>query len=316
VVFFAVPAEEGGDLEWRIAQKRAGRLEFLSGKQELIRLGALHDIDLAMMIHMSWRAEAGRASLQASNNGRVGKAAVFTGRAAHAGSAPHLGINALYAAQLALTAINAVRETFRDDDAIRVHPILTQGGAQVNVIPGQARLEMYVRGKTAEGILDASRKVDRALRAGALALGATVEIETVPGPLPLLNEPTMERLFHDAASALVGAEHVKRTGHSGGCTDMGDVSHLMPVLHPYMGGATGAGHGADYTIVDPQLAYVTPAKALASMAIDLLADGAARAGEILRSSRPRMTRDEYLAFQRGLEERRVYDEGNLPAPAR
>jgi amidohydrolase len=312
VVFFAVPAEEGGDLEWRLAQKRAGRLEFLSGKQELIRLGTFDDIDLAMMIHMSWRAEAGHASLQASNNGRVGKAAVFTGRAAHAGGAPHQGINALYAAQIALTAINAVRETFRDEDAIRVHPVLTHGGSQVNVIPGQARLEMYVRGKTVESILDASRKVDRALRAGALALGATVEIETVPGPLPLLNNSTMARLFHDAASTLVGAEHVKRTGHSGGCTDMGDVSHLMPVLHPYMGGATGTGHGADYAIVDPKLAYITPAKALASMAIDLLADGAVQAGEILRQGRPRMTRAEYLAFQRGLEQRQRYDEGSPP----
>jgi hypothetical protein len=83
----------------------------------------------------------------------------------------------------------------------------------------------------------------------------------------------------------------------------------MPVLHPYMGGATGSGHGADYAIVDPQLAYVTPAKALASMAIDLLADGAGGARAILAQSRPRMTRDEYLAFQRGLEERRVYNHG-------
>jgi amidohydrolase len=313
VVFFAVPAEEGGDIEWRLAQKRAGRLEFLSGKQELIRLGHFDDIDLAMMIHMSWRADGGRASLQASNNGRVGKAARFVGRAAHAGSAPHRGINALYAAQLAPTAINALRETFRDDDAIRVHPILTHGGSQVNVIPGEARLEMYVRGRTAEGIVDASRKVDRALRAGALALGASVEIETVPGPLPLLNHPTMERLFATTAAALVGAEHVKRVGHSGGCTDMGDVSHLMPVLHPYVGGARGTGHGADYAIVDPLLAYVVPAKALASMAIDLLADGAAGAREVLRHGPPRMARDEYLTFQRGLEERRVYAEGEIVA---
>jgi metal-dependent amidase/aminoacylase/carboxypeptidase family protein len=190
-----------------------------------------------------------------------------------------------------------------------VHPILTNGGTQVNVIPGEARLEMYVRGKTAEGILDASRKVDRALRAGALALGATVEIETVPGPLPLLNDPTMEGLFEKTAPALVGAEHVKRVGHSGGCTDMGDVSHLMPVLHPYMGGARGTGHGADYAIVDPMLAYVAPAKALASMAVDLLTDGGAGAREVLRRSRPRMTREDYLAFQRGLEERRTYAEG-------
>ena len=213
-------------------------------------------------------------------------------------------------AQVALTAINAVRETFRDDDAIRVHPILTNGGTQVNVIPGEARLEMYVRGRTAEGILDASRKVDRALRAGALALGAKVEIETVPGPLPLLNDSTMEGLFEKTATSLVGAEHVKHTGHSGGCTDMGDVSHIMPVLHPYMGGARGTGHGADYAIVDPILAYVAPAKALAAMAIDLLADGGTGAREVLRRGRPRMTREDYLSFQRGLEERQTYAEGD------
>jgi hypothetical protein len=76
-----------------------------------------------------------------------------------------------------------------------------------------------------------------------------------------------------------------------------------------MGGAQGTGHGADYAIVDPLLAYVAPAKALASMAIDLLADGGAGAHEVLRRGRPRMTRADYLAFQRGLEERRTYAEG-------
>src|SRR5439155_1394933 len=83
---------------------------------------------------------------------------------AHAGGAPHMGINALYAAQIGLMAINALRETFKDDDAIRVHPILTHGGSQVNVIPGEARIESYVRGRTIEGIRDASAKVDRALK--------------------------------------------------------------------------------------------------------------------------------------------------------
>ena len=90
-------------------------------------------------------------------------------------------------------AVNAVRETFRDDDTIRVHPIMTHGGSQVNVIPGEARLETYVRGRTLEGVLDANAKVDRALRAGALALGARVEIETLPGYLPLRCDQTMAR---------------------------------------------------------------------------------------------------------------------------
>jgi len=307
VVFFAVPAEEYGDVEWRVQQARAGRLEFLGGKPELLRLGHFDDVDLAMMIHTNWRREDGKAGVPASNNGRVGKTARFIGRAAHAGSAPHLGVNALYAAQIALAGINAVRETFRDDDSIRVHPILTHGGSQVNVIPGDARLEMYVRGKSAEGVADASAKVDRALRAGALALGARVEIETLPGPMPLLCDPSMAKLFETAARGLVGDEHYRNIPHRSGSTDMGDLSQIMPILHPYMGGATGTGHSAEFRIVDPQLGYVLPAKALACMAIDLLAEGGTGAREVLKTAKPPMTREGYLAFQRGIAKRERFD---------
>jgi amidohydrolase len=310
VVFFAVPAEEGGDIEWRQEQIRAGRLEFPCGKQELMRLGHFDDVDLAMMIHTNWRAEDGKAGVPASNNGRVGKTARFIGRAAHAGGAPHMGVNALYAAQVALAGINAIRETFRDEDSIRVHPILTHGGSQVNVIPGEARLEMYVRGKTAEGVADASRKVDRALRAGALALGARVEIDTLPGPMPLLCDRAMARLFETTARGLVGAPHYRDIPHRSGSTDMGDLSQVIPVLHPYMGGARGPGHSADFAIVDPELGYVQPAKALAAMAVDLLADGAAGAREVLAGPRPPMTRQGYLAFQRGIARRELYDGGD------
>jgi amidohydrolase len=307
VVFFAVPAEEGGDIEWRQTQIRAGRLEFPCGKQELIRLGHFDDVDLAMMIHTNWRREDGKAGVPASNNGRVGKTARFTGRAAHAGGAPHLGVNALYAAQVALAGINAVRETFRDEDSIRVHPILTHGGSQVNVIPGEARLEMYVRGRSAEGVADASRKVDRALRAGALALGAGVEIETLPGPMPLVCDRTMASLFEATATELVGNEHYRRLPHRSGSTDMGDLSQVMPVLHPYMGGAQGTGHGADFAIVDKTLGYVLPAKALAAMVVDLLAEGAHGARDVLAKATPPMTRAGYLAFQRGIARREVFD---------
>src|SRR5262245_55311477 len=246
VVFFAVPAEEGGDLEWRVSQRRAGTLEFFGGKPELVKRGHFDDVDLAMMIHTTPRPEGGKASVPLSTNGRVRKLARFIRRASHAGSAPHLGANALYAAQISLAAINALRETFKDEDAIRVHPILTHGGSQVNVIPGEARLETYVRGRTLEGIRDANHKVDRALRAGALALGARVEIDTLPGYLPVRNDPTMARAFKANAAELVGADGYREVGHRAGSTDMGDLSHLMPVLHPYMSGARGSGHGADY----------------------------------------------------------------------
>ena len=313
VALFAVPAEEGGDIEWRQAQIRAGKLEFPCGKQELMKLGCFDDVDLAMMIHTNWRAEDGKAGVPASNNGRVGKTARFVGRASHAGGAPHMGVNALYAAQIALAGINAIRETFRDEDSIRVHPILTHGGSQVNVIPAEARIEMYVRGKNADGVMDASGKVDRALRAGALALGAQVEIETLPGPMPLLCDRTMATLFERAAKGLVGQEHYRDIPHRSGSTDMGDVSQVIPVLHPYMGGAEGPGHAATFAIVDKQLGYVLPAKALAAMVVDLLADGAAGAREVVAKAKPPMTRAGYLGFQRSMARREVF-EGGAPSP--
>jgi len=307
LVFFAVPAEEYGDIEWRVAQARAGRLEFLGGKPELLRLGHFDDVDLAMMIHTTPRTEDGKAGVPESNNGCLVKTVRYIGKAAHAGGAPHMGINALYAAQIGLAAINAVRETFRDEDTIRVHPIITHGGSQVNVIPGEVRIETYVRGRTVEAILEAERKVDRAFRAGALALGAKVEIETLPGYMPMRCDQTMAGYFHETMKTLVGDENYRRIGHRTGSTDMGDLSQIMPILHPYMGGARGTGHAADFQVVDPQLAYIGPAKALAAMAIDMLADGARGAREVVGQAKPPMTRESYLTFQRSLARREIFE---------
>ena len=307
MVFFAVPAEEYGDVEWRVQQARAGRLEFLGGKPELLRLGHFDDVDLAMMIHTTSQPDMKKAGVAASNNGCIVKTVCYIGRASHAGGAPHLGVNALYAANIGLSAINALRETFRDEDSIRVHPIITHGGSQVNVIPGEVRIETYVRGKTVEAILDANRRVDRALKAGALALGAQVEIETLPGYLPLFNHMGMAQQFKANATALLGSDQVTESGHRSGSTDMGDISHVMPTLHPYMGGATGSGHGADYAIADPKMAYVEPAKQLALMAIDMLWGDAEAARDILKAWKPRMTKAEYLAFQRGVARQELFD---------
>src|SRR5437867_99752 len=266
-----------------------------------------HNAQIAGMLGAAIGLLDGKAGVPASNNGCIVKTVRYVGRAAHAGGAPHMGVNALYAAQIGLMGINAIRETFRDDDTIRVHPIITHGGSQVNVIPGEVRIETYVRGRTMEAILDANVKVDRALRAGALALGAKVEIETLPGYMPMTCDPIMTRYFRDIVSGLLGEEHYRQIGHRTGSTDMGDLSQVMPILHPYIGGARGTGQGADFEIVDKPLAYPGPANALAAMVIDMLWDGAAAAREVLAKARPPMTRASYLAAQRGLARRETYE---------
>ncbi|MEE9253535.1 MAG: amidohydrolase, partial [Pseudomonadales bacterium] len=183
LIFFAVPAEEFIEVDYRLGLREEGKIGLLTGKGELIRLGHFDDVDLAMMIHTSNGSDH-VAGLVDSSNGSVVKKIRFLGRAAHAGSRPQAGINALNAANLAMTAIALNRETFYDADTIRIHPIITKGGDAVNVVPAEVTMETFVRGRTLDAFLDANEKVDRSLRGAAIAMGCEVEIQTIPGYMP------------------------------------------------------------------------------------------------------------------------------------
>lgn len=308
VVFVAVPAEEYVEIGYRLGLVKSGQTSFLTGKQEWIQLGEFDDIDMAVMIHTtSDVVHEGAMGVAESCNGFLAKNVRFVGRAAHAGGAPERGVNALNAAQLALSAINAQRETFRDEDCVRVHPILTKGGELVNIVPAEVCLETYVRAKTTPAILDASAKVDRALRGAAMALGCQVEIETVPGNLPLVNDPVLTEIFRTNAEQLFGAGAYRNYPHGGGSTDAGDLSQIMPVLHPMMTGAAGAHHQIDWSIADPQAGYIAPAKTLAMMAVDLLSDGARRAKQVLAEHRPLLSKRQYLDQQQQVFRTEHYD---------
>ncbi|HZT89098.1 MAG TPA: amidohydrolase [Stellaceae bacterium] len=301
LVFFAVPAEEFIDVEERLNRKERGEIEFLLGKPELLAKGHWDDIDMAMMIHAGSHDQMTKRSFIAdSSNGALVKQIRFMGRASHAGGAPQLGINALSAAQIALNAIHCQRESFYDKDTIRIHPIITKGGDAVSVVPAEVTMETFVRGGSLSAIQDANMKVDRCLRAGAMAMGAEVEISTIPGYLPQRNDRRLGEMFGANVEALFGPGNFDIGGHRTGSTDMGDIAHLMPVIHPYVAAAHGKTHGADFHISEPEHAYLTPAKLLAMTAIDLLYGDGAPAKEVLAKFQPAMTKAEYLAFARGL----------------
>ena len=307
IAFMAVPAEEYIEIEFRDGLRREGKIEFLGGKAELVRLGEFDDVHLAMMLHTTSNPAEKLMCISNTNNGTVAKRIQFIGRASHAGGAPHLGINALNAATMAMTAINFNRETFRDEDSIRVHPIITKGGEAVSAVPADVRMETFVRGRTLEAIMDANAKVDRALKAGAMAVGAQVKIQTIPGYMPLQQNKAMAEVFRANAAILVGEENVGYVEHRTGSTDMGDISHLMPTIHPYVGGATGLSHSATYIIEDYGLAVIKGAKALAYTAIDLLGDGASQGSSIVGGQRPDMSVGEYLKFMRGLASEELFE---------
>ena len=301
LVPFAVPAEEFIEVARRLQMREEKKLEFMGGKQELIRLGEFDDVDVAMMCHTASDMGDHRFAIGGTSNGHVVKYVQFLGRGSHAGSAPHMGINALNAASFALQAIHANREVFRGEDTVRVHGIMTKGGEAVNAVPADVRLEWRVRSGSPKAVVRNSELVDRCFKSGALAVGAKVNITNIPGYLPMKHDTHLQELFRQNSSKVVGESRtliIPGRRNRGGSTDMGDLSHLIPACHPYAAGAVGSGHSKEYLISDYESAVVNPAKIMAMVVIDLLAEGAKKANEVTASHRPAMRKEAYLRFQR------------------
>lgn len=290
VTFLAVPAEEFVDLDYREELRRAGKVRCLSGKLELLEDGFFADQSCAMMVHAQPDCPEAACFIDCNSLGFVAKKVRFIGRAAHAGGAPWEGVNALNAAMAAMTCINAMRETFRDSDKIRVHPIITKGGDLVNIVPADVTMETYVRGATPEAIADACRKVDRAIRGAAYAVGAEVEITDVGSYAPLAQDASLGALFEENARRFLPADRIFHGIDMVGSTDMGNVSQAIPAIQPTFGGYRGGAHGADFASVDAGVTTVLPTKLLTATVIDLLANHAGRARSIREAFRERNDR--------------------------
>lgn len=299
VVPFAVPAEEYVEITYRNRLIEENKIKYIGGKPELIYRGEFDDIDMALQIHLTSVAkdrQNGFIEMSTTSNGFIGKLINYKGEAAHAAAAPHAGVNALNAAMMGMMGVNAIRDTFQEKDYIRFHPIITQGGDLVNVVPSDVRMESYVRAANVPAMIDANKRINTALEAGAMAVGAKCEIKDLPGYLPLQNNPTLNELLKQNAQQLIGEENVWVAPHMTGSTDTGDLSHIMPVSHPWIGSVRGVLHGKDYTVFDEDMAYIRPAQMMACTIIDLLYDDAQAAKEMMSNYKPLMTKQEYLAF--------------------
>ena len=310
VTLMAVPSEEPIEIEWRQKMRSEGRLFFLGGKQEFIKAGEFDDVDIAMIDHTGTEGKkigvrGVAAEPMPGGDGFIAKMITFKGMEAHAGSAPWGGVNALNAAMLGIMGIHAQRETFKDSDAIRVHQILSKGGDSVNVVPSDIRMEMMVRGATIEAMKDACRKVDRALRGGAMAVGSEVDIVNIPGYLPSGTGRSLSlgKLILENAVSLLGEEQVatgRATGAvrvpGGGVSDVADVSAIVPTASIGVGGTAGRSHSRDFRIVDKETVYVTPAKIYAMTIVDLLCDGAAVAEQVIKEYKPVVPKKEYMDY--------------------
>ncbi len=296
VRLISVPAEELIELGFRKELRDKGIIRYFGGKVEFLARGYFDGVDIAMMIHAGNLGEGKALNFNRGSNGCVLKNITFHGVAAHAGGSPQNGRNALYAATLAMNAANALRETFVDDQHIRFHPIITQGGTAVNAIPETVKMESYVRGASYESIAEYNEKINLALAASAAAIGCAVTVDDAPGYMPLNNDPNLANAMAEAMREIAGPDSVEFVDTwSTGSTDMGDVSAVIPAVHPHCSGAKGKGHGADYHIVDKRLACLVPAQCLAATVGKLLENDAAVGRAVVKNASLRFpSKEAYL----------------------
>lgn len=305
----AVPAEEFIEISFRKELREKGIIKYYAGKPEFLHRGLFDDVDMSMMVHT--QATQKKFNINPSMNGCLAKNIRYIGKAAHAGAFPHEGINALYAANLGLSAINCLRETFQEEEYIRVHPIITKGGEIVNAIPSDVRMETFVRGKTLDSILNANTKVTRALIGGAVSMGAKVEIENISAYFPFVSDKNFDEVSKGVMVELVGEQEINYFDHGTGSLDLGDISTLMPVIHPFISGVKGGLHSAEFRITDPDTAYILSSKFLARTVLELLWSNAETAKDIINNFTPIFSsKEKYFEFVDKMFSTKVYSEEN------
>ena len=250
LTIMGTPAEEGG-----------------GGKVKLIEKGAFNDVDLAMMVHPC-SCNILRPTFLSNQYIKV----TYFGKAAHAAAFPWDGINALDAAVLAYNNISLLRQQLKT--TIRVSGIITNGGDRANIIPEKSEMVYSLRAPTSQEVLEVRAKVVACFEAAAKATGCTVDIQDTISRYDDMRHNTVMSDLYETHSKQLGVTHVEYP-HPTGSTDMGNVSYVVPAIHPMygIGDGTQVNHTREFTAVtNTPEAYqntLTAAKAMALTALDL-----------------------------------------------
>lgn len=298
ITFMAVPAEEFNELECRATLKNQGKIKYFSGKQQLVYEGAFDNVDMAIMFHAMGDEPNAKLYVRGNNLGFISKKLIFKGKSAHA-TQPDQGINALNAAALTILGIHSNRDRFREDERIRIHPIITKGGDVVNSVPDRVEMEMQVRAATPEAISKANEIVNRVASGACQMIGAEFKTEDLVGYLPLKEDEQITCVMEGIAKDLIGEDNIVSNYTLVGSTDMGDISSIMPAVQPSIGGFTGGLHSKDFKIVNEDTAIMLPAKLMALTAAELLFDNAKGAKLVKENFKPLFTKQEYLKYLEG-----------------
>jgi amidohydrolase len=254
IQIIGTPAEEGG-----------------GGKAYLVDAGVFREVDAAMMVHPSNRNMTRRRSLTSY------KVSIeFFGKAAHAAAKPDEGINALEAMILTYNGINALRQHLRDD--ARVHGVITHGGQAPNIVPDYTAARFYVRALDTPYCSEVLEKLEACAEGAARATGARLQFEEyAPRYDAIWPNPKLADLAEANMAALGIEVKAPDPDERMGSSDMGNVSQVVPALHPYIaiGPEELGGHTIEFREAAASPAghegMIKAAKVMAMTAVDLLA---------------------------------------------
>ena len=223
VSVFGTPAEEGG-----------------GGKVIMIEKGCFEGVDVAMMVHPTSYNDAVPTVLA-----RRAIKIVYKGKESHAAMAPWEGVNALDAAVLAYTSISTLRQQMQP--SWRVHGIITRGGVKPNIIPGMTEMHYYIRTPNEKDMEVLYKKCTNCFQSAAIATGCEVEIQKLaPSYSNMVTNMEMVSTFVKILKGLNISMDLQPTDHITGSTDMGNISHVVPSIHPMYSIGTAVNHTKEF----------------------------------------------------------------------
>ncbi|GAF49513.1 amidohydrolase [Rhodococcus wratislaviensis] len=264
-------AEVADSLDVRVKLVGTPAEEAGGGKAILLRAGVFDDVAAAMMVHAGGRDEVGGSSLAMSQ-----WSAEYVGRSSHAATAPWLGANALDAVAVAYNAVGLLRQQL--EPGLVVSIIVTEGGQACNVIPSNARVAVEIRATSTSKLRQVQARVRACLEAGALATGTDVTITPCGEDFAELRQDDFMTRAYSRAIGARGRTALSRAGDHIASTDMGNVSHVLPAIHPTIGYDVGdaAHHTAEFALhgTSPSAdeAVLDGARAMAAVGAELALD--------------------------------------------
>ena len=247
--------------------------EVFGGKIDMVQAGVFKEIDVAMIVHPGVRNVVTMQALACT-----GVEAEFFGQPAHASAEPHKGVNALEAMILAFTSINSLRQHIKEE--ARIHGIITDGGEAPNIVPAHSAAEFYVRAPDNEYLDELKSKVSNCLLGASTASGARLEYHWDDIAFDSMkNNETLAELFKQNLESLGRHVEAFNPEFGLGSTDMGNVSQVVPSIHPTIAIASPEvlGHTPEFAAAAASAAghegLTDAAKALAMTVVDILQPG-------------------------------------------